>query len=187
MHKFSAVLFAMLSVCVLDVLQYAALASQVTMTSEIEATVAGEHWPTAGHALLPADEPASAAAAEASSAAAASAAAALASAQVCCKFLAVVARPTALLGHQTARAAAVMSTCTTRCLGDWARCDREVPAAVVGTWWQAVTVLPLRLLLHLLCKHCGAVMPDETCAWAAGQYVYAAPSPAAVAAPSGAH
>jgi hypothetical protein len=68
---------------VLVVLQYAALASKVTMTSEIEATVAGEHWPQAGHALLPADEPTAAAAAEASSAAAASAAAALASAQVC--------------------------------------------------------------------------------------------------------
>jgi hypothetical protein len=91
MHKFSAVLFAMLSVSVCAVLQYAALASKVTMTSEIEATVAGEHCSTAAHALLPADEPASAAAAEASSAAAASAAAALASAQVCCKLLAVAA------------------------------------------------------------------------------------------------
>ncbi|WIA16462.1 hypothetical protein OEZ85_013146 [Tetradesmus obliquus] len=64
------------------VLQYAALASKVTMTSEIEATVAGEHWPHAGHALLPADgAPTAAAATAASSAAAASAAAALASAQ----------------------------------------------------------------------------------------------------------
>jgi hypothetical protein len=71
---------------VLAVLQYAALASKVTMTSEIEATVAGEHWQQAGHALLPAEDvPAAAAAAAASSAAAASAAAALASAQVSCK------------------------------------------------------------------------------------------------------
>jgi hypothetical protein len=116
----------------LAVLQYAALASKVTMTSEIEATVAGEHWPQAGHALLPADEPTSAAAAtDASTAAAASAAAALASAQVCCELLAE-ARPVACCGTTSAAqvdAASDAWLAITHCLGGCAQVDSEVPAA----------------------------------------------------------
>lgn len=60
---------------VLSVVQYAALASKVTMTSEVEHDIAGDAWP-AGHAMPAEQATHSAAAADAAAAAAAAASAA---------------------------------------------------------------------------------------------------------------